>query len=143
MVPVSVKQEVGRQGNLLRESKGIGGQFVKRKSSGVLDDDSGAFDVGILGLHLVADQFTLADLGAPRCVLVLNVNHRGIKVLKVSKGKHRGVFNQLKGKRHLCWWQGNSSWEFEALVLHVGALCTKPADVDGVKFVAARRRNLF
>ena len=50
VVPVSVEQEVGRQGNLLRESKGIGGQFVERKSSGVLDDDSCTLYVGILGL---------------------------------------------------------------------------------------------
>ena len=76
MVPVSVKQKVGGKGNFLGETEGIGGQLVERKTGGVLDDDRCALNVGILGLHLVANEFTFTDLGPPSRVLVLDVNHR-------------------------------------------------------------------
>ena len=143
MVPVAVKKEVRRQGNLRRKAEGVGGQFVERKSSGILDDDRGALHVGILRLDLVAHEFTLANLGAPSRVLVLNVNHRGIKVLKICKGEDGGVLDQFKCKRHASRWQGDGTGELQALVLNERTLRTQPTDADGVEFIAARGRNLF
>ncbi len=71
------------------------------------------------------------------------MNHAGIKVLQVSKGKHRGVFNELEGQRHLGRRQGHGVGEFQTLVLDVRALSAKPANVDGVELAVAGRGNLF
>ena len=100
-------------------------------------------NVGILGLHLVANEFTFTDLGSPSRVLVLDVNHRSVKVLQVSKGKHRGVFYQLECQWHAGRRQGYRAGELQTLVLDKRTLCAQPADADGVEFAIAGGRDLL
>ena len=143
MVPVAVKQEVRGKRYFLSEAKGVRGQFVKWKTGGVLDHHGSTFNVGVLGLHLIANQFTFTNLRAPSGVLVLDMNHGGIKVLQVGKGEHRGVLDQFKGKRHLRWWQSDGSRNLKALILDIWALSAEPADADRIEFAVARRWDLF
>ena len=128
---------------MLSEAKRIRGQFVERKPCGVLDDHRGTFNVGVLCLDLVADQFTLANLRTPSRVLILNVNHAGVKVLEVCKGKHGCVFDQFQSEGHFSGWKSDGSGQLETLVLHEGAFGAEPRDADGVEFTVARGRNLF
>ena len=143
VVPVSVQQEIRRQRHLLSEAECIGGQLVKRETGGVFDDHGRPSNVGVFGLDLIANEFTFSNLGTPRCVLVLDVNHAGVKVLQVSKRKHRGVFNEFESQRHLGRRQGHGIGEFQTLVLDEGALSAEPANVHGVKLAVAGRGNLF
>ena len=126
MVPISVQEEVRGKRDFWGEAKGIRGQFVEREAGGILDDNRGTLDVGVLRLHLVPNQFTFTNLRAPSRVLILHVDHAGIKVLEVSKRKHRCVFDEFQSKRHLGRWKRDRSGDLQTLVLDKGALGTQP-----------------
>ena len=126
MVPISVQKEVRRKRDFWGEAKGIRGQFVQRETGGILDDDRGTLNVGVLRLHLVPNQFTFANLRAPGRVLILHVDHAGVKVLEVSIGKHRCVFDKFQSKRHLGRWKSGRSGKLQTLVLDEGTLGTQP-----------------